>query len=414
MDGGVLMDYIKRTLEQKILEINEDYSCLLLIGPRQVGKTTMLEHLMGGTNRQKVTLDDIENRRLAKTDPALFLELHPAPVLIDEVQYAPELFSYIKINVDNGAAPGSYWLTGSQAFQLMELAQESLAGRTAIVHMSALSQSELYGDHWSEPLSLNLQKLNSRKEHLAACGSAEMFERIWNGGMPGHRSGRFKDRDVFYSSYIQTYINRDVTDMIPGVDKLLFADFIRAAACRVGQMLNTHDIAGDVGVSDDTAKRWLQVLEKSEVIFYLRPYSDNLLKRTVKTPKMYFFDTGLVAYLTKYSSPEILMNGAMNGAILENYTVAEIRKTWLNSAKECLMHYYRDKDTNEIDMVVEADGELHPIEIKKSTNPGTELASAFKVLDKGSVPRGTGAVLCLREELSAIDRSTFILPIWMI
>ena len=408
------MDYIKRTLEQKILEINEDYSCLLLIGPRQVGKTTMLEHLMEGTNRQKVTLDDTENRRLAKTDPALFLELHPAPVLIDEVQYAPELFSHIKINVDNGAAPGSYWLTGSQAFQLMELAQESLAGRTAIVHMSALSQSELYGDHWSEPLSLNLQKLNSRKEHLAACGSAEMFERIWNGGMPGHRSGRFKDRDVFYSSYIQTYINRDVTDMIPGVDKLLFADFIRAAACRVGQMLNTHDIAGDVGVSDDIAKRWLQVLEKSEVIFYLRPYSNNLLKRTVKTPKMYFFDTGLVAYLTKYSSPEILMNGAINGAILENYTVAEIRKTWLNSAKECLMHYYRDKDTNEIDMVVEADGELHPLEIKKSTNPRTELASAFKVLDKGSVPRGTGAILCLREELSAIDRSTFILPIWMI
>ena len=408
------MDYIKRTLEQKILEINEDYSCLLLIGPRQVGKTTMLEHLMEGTNRQKATLDDTENRRLAKTDPALFLELHPAPVLIDEVQYAPELFSYIKINVDNGAAPGSYWLTGSQAFQLMELAQESLAGRTAIVHMSALSQSELYGDHWSEPLSLDLQKLNSRKEHLAACGSAEMFERIWNGGMPGHRSGRFKDRDVFYSSYIQTYINRDVTDMIPGVDKLLFSDFIRAAACRVGQMLNTHDIAGDVGVSDDTAKRWLQVLEKSEVIFYLRPYSNNLLKRTVKTPKMYFFDTGLVAYLTKYSSPEILMNGAINGAILENYTVAEIRKTWLNSAKECLMHYYRDKDTKEIDMVVEADGELHPLEIKKSTNPGTELASAFKVLDKGSVPRGAGAILCLREEVSAIDRSTFILPIWMI
>ena len=241
-----------------------------------------------------------------------------------------------------------------------------------------------------------------------------MFERIWNGGMPGHRSGRYRDRDVFYSSYIQTYINRDVTDMIPGVDRLLFADFIRAAACRVGQMLNVHDIAQDVGVSDDTAKRWLQVLEKSEVIFYLRPYSNHHLKRTVKTPKMYFFDTGLVAYLTKYSSPEILMNGAINGAILENYTVAEIRKTWQNSAKECLIHYYRDKDTNEIDMVIETDGELHPMEIKKSTNPGTELASAFTILDKGSVPRGAGAILCLREELSAIDRNTFILPIWMI
>ena len=408
------MAYIHRTLEQKIMDISRDYSCLLLIGPRQVGKTTMLEHLMEGSARQKVTLDDAENRRLAQSDPALFLEMHPAPVLIDEVQYAPQLFSYIKINVDNGAAPGSYWLTGSQAFQLMELAQESLAGRTAIVHMSALSQSELYGDGTTEPLSINPEKLNHRKEHLSSCNSVEMFERIWSGGMPGHRSGRYTDRDVFYSSYIQTYINRDVSDMIPGVDKLLFADFIRAAACRVGQLLNTHDIAQDVGVSDDTAKRWLQVLEKSEVIFYLRPYSNNLLKRTVRTPKMYFFDTGLAAYLTKYASPEILMNGAINGAILENYTVAEIRKTWLNSARECLMHYYRDRDTNEIDMVIEADGELHPLEIKKSTNPGTELASAFKVLDKGSVPRGTGAILCLREEMSAIDRNTFILPIWMI
>ena len=408
------MAYIHRTLEQKIMDISRDYSCLLLIGPRQVGKTTMLEHLMEGSARRKVTLDDAENRRLAQSDPALFLEMHPAPVLIDEVQYAPQLFSYIKISVDNGAAPGSYWLTGSQAFQLMELAQESLAGRTAIVHMSALSQSELYGDGTTEPLSINPEKLNHRKEHLSSCNSVEMFERIWSGGMPGHRSGRYTDRDVFYSSYIQTYINRDVSDMIPGVDKLLFADFIRAAACRVGQLLNTHDIAQDVGVSDDTAKRWLQVLEKSEVIFYLRPYSNNLLKRTVRTPKMYFFDTGLAAYLTKYASPEILMNGAINGAILENYTVAEIRKTWLNSARECLMHYYRDRDTNEIDMVIEADGELHPLEIKKSTNPGTELASAFKVLDKGSVPRGTGAILCLREEMSAIDRNTFILPIWMI
>ena len=277
------MAYIHRTLEQKIMDISRDYSCLLLIGPRQVGKTTMLEHLMEGSKRQKVTLDDAENRRLAQSDPALFLEMHPAPVLIDEVQYAPQLFSYIKINVDNGATPGSYWLTGSQAFQLMELAQESLAGRTAIVHMSALSQSELYGDGTTEPLSINLEKLNRRKEHLSSCNSMEMFERIWNGGMPGHRSGRYTDRDVFYSSYIQTYINRDVSDMIPGVDKLLFADFIRAAACRVGQMLNTHDIAQDVGVSDDTAKRWLQVLEKSEVIFYLRPYSNNLLERTVKT-----------------------------------------------------------------------------------------------------------------------------------
>ncbi len=241
-----------------------------------------------------------------------------------------------------------------------------------------------------------------------------MYDRIWNGAMPGHRSGKYSDRDVFYSSYIQTYIDRDVSDMIPGLNKLLYADFIRAAACRTAQMLNVHSIATDVGVSDDTAKRWLAVLEKSEVIFYLRPFSNNLLKRTIKTPKMYFFDTGLVSYLTKYSSPEILRNGAINGAILENYIVAEIIKTYHNSAKECLIHYYRDKESNEIDMIFESDGELHPIEIKKSINPASELASAFSILDKSSIKRGMGAILCLRENLSAIDRQNLIIPAWMI
>ncbi len=408
------MSYIVRSLEKKIMEISSEYSCLLLIGPRQVGKSTMLEHMMEGTPRRKVTLDDVDERKLAKSDPALFLEMHPSPVLIDEVQYAPELFSYIKIKVDNGAAPGSYWLTGSQSFQLMDLAQESLAGRTAILHMPALSQNELYGSAESSPFLLDLAALNSRKERLSPANVIEIYDRIWRGSMPGHRSGKFKDRDVFYSSYIQSYIDRDVSDMIPGVDKLLYADFIRAAACRAGQMLNIHDIASDIGVSDDTAKRWLQVMEKSGVIFYLRPYSNNLLKRTIKTPKMYFFDTGLVAYLTYYSSPEILMNGAINGAILENYTVAEIIKTYHNSAKECILHYYRDKDSNEIDLVMESDGKLHPIEIKKTVNPGSRLAGVFKILDKASVPRGAGAILCLREELSAVDRKTFIVPIWMI
>ena len=408
------MAYIKRSLEERILEISEDYSCLLLIGPRQVGKTTMLEHLMTGTSRERVTLDDLESRRLAIADPELFLQLHPAPVLIDEVQYAPQLFPYIKILVDRGAAPGAFWLTGSQSFQLMELAQESLAGRMAIIHMSALSQAELYGDGSALPFSLGLDSLNTRKALRYACSPSEMFDRIWSGGMPGHRSGKYRDRDVFYSSYIESYINRDVADLLPGIDRLQFADFIRAAACRAGQMLNIHDIAADIGVSDDTAKRWLRVLEKSEVIFYLRPYSNNLLKRTVKTPKLYFFDTGLVAYLTRYSSPEILMNGAINGAILENYVVAEIRKTYHNSAKDCLMHYYRDRDAREIDLVIESDGLLHPLEIKKSANPGTELTGVFKLLDRGTVPRGAGAVLCLRETLSAIDRDTFMIPIWMI
>lgn len=407
------MKYIKRDIEAKIQMLAAEYACILITGPRQVGKTTVLRSMMDG-NRTYVTLDDLEERSLAKRDPALFLQLHELPIFIDEVQYAPELFSYIKIAIDNGAAPGSFWLTGSQAFRMMELAQESLAGRVAILHMPSLSQHEIEGSGESSPFTVNLSALKARKQTNAPADIAGIYERIWKGSMPGLISGKYTDRDVFYASYLQTYIDRDVTEQINLTDKLLFRDFIRAAACRAGQMLNVHDIASDVGVSDDTAKRWLQVLEKSDVIFYLRPYSNNLLKRTIKTPKMYFFDTGLVAYLTRYSAPDILANGAINGAILENYVVAEIRKTYMNNGKECLLWYYRDKENNEIDLVIESDGQLHPLEVKRSVNPGSELIRTFRILDSGSVPRGTGAILCLRPELSAIDADHLIVPIWMI
>lgn len=407
------MNYIKRDIEEKIQELSKEYACLLVTGPRQVGKTTLLRQLME-PERNYVTLDDLEERRLAKEDPALFLQLHDLPLFIDEVQYAPELFSYIKIAVDAGAAPGSFWLTGSQAFRMMELAQESLAGRTAILHMPSLSQHEIYGTGKSSPFTLDLGALKNRRATGAAVTLEGIYQRIWQGSLPGYVSGKFSDRNVFYSSYLQTYIDRDVSELVAVTDKLLFQDFIRAAACRAGQMLNVHDIAQDVGVSDDTAKRWLQVLEKSDIIFYLRPYSNNLLKRTVKTPKMYFFDTGLVAYLTRYSSPEILQNGAINGAILENYVVGEILKSYHNAAQDCLLWYYRDKNSHEIDLVMESDGELHPLEIKRSVSPGSELVGAFSVLDKGSVPRGTGAVLCMRPELSAINAENYIIPIWLI
>lgn len=413
MAGGRIMNYIHRDLESKLKDLAEDYSCILIVGPRQVGKTTIFKELME-SGRTVVSLDDFEERKLAQTDPAMFLQMHDIPLLIDEVQYAPQLFPYIKIAIDNGAPPSSFWLTGSQAFRMMELAQESLAGRTAIIHMPSLSQHELYGSGDNHKFVIDLESLKERKQTGKPAGLSEIYERIWNGSMPGHRSGKYRDRNVFYSSYVQTYIDRDVSELIANVDKLVFMDFIRAAACRCAQLLNVHDIAMDVGVSDDTAKRWLQVLEKSDIIFYLRPYSNNLLKRTIKTPKLYFFDTGLVAYLTKYTSPEILENGAINGAILENYVVSEIRKTYQNEADECLMWYYRDKDSNEIDMVIECDGVVHPLEIKRSVNPGSELVNAFKILDKGAVPRGKGAVLCMRSELSALDSDNFIIPIWMI
>ena len=410
------MRFIERDLKSKIIELNKEYSAILITGARQVGKSTLFKNIMEEihADREIVTLDDLEERALAKKDPAMFLQIHEPPVMIDEVQYAPELFSYIKIEIDRGAAPGSFWLTGSQAFQLMELAQESLAGRVAILRLSSLSQHETYGNGEDSPFNVSLNGIKGRRKTHAPAAMDEIYKRIWNGGMPGLISGKFTDRDVYYSSYIQTYIERDVSELIRGVDKFLFQDFIRSAASRVGEVMNLHAIACDVGINDDTAKRWLQVLEKSDVIALLRPYSNNALHRTIKAPKLYFFDTGLVAYLTKYSSPEILANGALAGHILENYVVTEIVKSYKNAAKDCQFWYYRDKDNKEVDMILESDGELHPIEIKRSVNPGTEIAGAFKVLDKATVPRGTGAIICMREELSAIDSNTLIVPVWMI
>lgn len=360
------MSYIKRDIENLVLSLAQEYSCILITGPRQVGKTTMLEHIMS-PNRNYVTLDDLQERALAKTDPSMFLKLHPTPVLIDEIQYAPELFSYIKIAVDKGAPTGSFWLTGSQAYRLMSLAQESLAGRTAILHLSSFSQHELYGKNSLVEFSLDLENLLEKQKTYQQADIFEIFYRIWNGSLPGRASGKYSNRDIFYSSYLQTYMSRDVLDEIPNINQTKFIDFIRATACRIGQLLNIHSIAVDVDISDDTAKRWLNLLEKSNIIYYLNPYSNNLFKRTIKNPKLYFFDTGLVAYLTKYSSSEILLNGALNGAILENFVINEIRNSFLNLGIEPPLYYYHNRDNNEIDIIMEQNGNIYPIEIKKQT-----------------------------------------------
>lgn len=407
------MDYIRRDIEKTVIEASELYSALIVTGPRQVGKTTTLRRL-AESNRAYVTLDDIEARRMAKDDPELFLSVHRAPLLIDEVQYAPELFSRIKIEIDRGAPPGSYWMTGSQAFRLMQLAGESLAGRVAILRMSPLSQHEIFGSGSHEPFELGLAKLAERMKNGTATDTTGQYERIWRGSLPAYISGKHPNRELFYSSYLQTYIQRDIGDMLTRVDSLQFADFVRAVACRVGQLLNVHDIAMDVNVTDDTARRWLSIMERSGVVFFLRPYYNNLLKRMVKTPKLYFFDTGVVAYLTRYMTSDILMNGAINGAVLENYVVAEIMKSYANNGLECVAHYYRDHDGREIDLIIERDGRLHPIEIKRTASPPSELTRAFRALDSASVPRGMGAVVCTKQELSAIDRSTAVVPVWTI
>ncbi len=404
------MDYINRDMEKLMSDLVREYSCILLTGPRQVGKTTMFRH--ADAAREAVSLDDFQERDLARNDPELFLSSHRVPILIDEVQYAPELFSYIKIAIDNGAAPGSFFLTGSQSFRLMKLAQESLAGRIAVLNLMPLSQGEIYGDRSiCEPFRIENAYSNGFPRSLHDVDAIEIYKRMWVGGLPAYVSGKHSNRNIFFSSYLQTYVSRDIAQDLALRDGSGFVDFIRAAACRVGCELNVHSIALDVGVSDDTASRWLGLLEKSQVIFYLHPFSNNLLKRTVKRPKLYFFDTGLVAYLTRYSSPDILMNGSINGEILENHVVSEIRKSYLNSGEEPLMYYFRDKDGKEIDLILEYDGKLHPIEIKKSSNPTQDMVRNFNVLEKTGAQIGMGAVICLKNKASMLSRNVAIVPV---
>jgi len=407
------MNYIKRNLENVVSHVTKEYPVVLVTGPRQVGKTTMLQKLMEGTERGYVTLDDLNERNIAKTDPELFLQLHKPPVLIDEIQYAPELFTYIKIHVDKNHEPGAFWLTGSQVFKLMRGVQESLAGRVAVLSLTSLSQAEISGVDM-EPFMIDMEALCDRKANREETDTRGIFERIYRGSMPAIVSGANSNSQIFYSSYLTTYIERDVRELSDAIDSLKFFKFITAAAARCGQMLNVADIARDADINQTQTKNWLGILETLGIIFYLHPYSNNLLKRLVKTPKLYFYDVGLVCYLTKWSNAETLECGAMNGAILENYVVSEIMKTYLNCGKEPYLYYYRDKDAKEIDIILEHDGVLNPIEIKKTSNPGIELTKVFDLLDKSSTPRSKGAIICMKPELSAIDRNNYIVPVWMI
>ena len=408
--------YIARHMEKPVMELNEQYPVLLLTGPRQVGKTTMLEHLIEveGKGRKKVSLDDLTLRELAKTDPKMFFQLYQPPLLIDEVQYAPELFPYIKIMVDERHQPGDFWLTGSQLFKMMEGVQESLAGRVALLHLSPLSQSEIMKRPPEPPFSLELPLLSERQNGRQMLNTPEVFQRIHQGGMPALVTGTYSNASIFYSSYIDTYMERDVRRLSNDIDSLKFLRFLRSVAARTSQQVNYKGIADDAEIDQTTAKNWLHVLEALGIIFLLEPYSNNVLKRTVSTPKLYFYDSGIVCYLTRWSSPETAMEGAMSGALLENYTVAEIIKTYQNAGQEPFLYYYRDKDAREIDLILERDGKLFPIEIKKMASPPKKLTKVFDLIDKSPLQRGTGAILCMADQLGAFDQNNLIVPISLI
>lgn len=406
-----------RTLVRTILAISDSFPVLMVTGPRQVGKTTLLEICAkdgAQTQRGYVTLDDMDARTLAQRDPALFLQTWQPPLIIDEIQYAPQLFSAIKIIVDRDQRNGLFWLTGSQKFQLMRGVTESLAGRVAIIDMLGLAQAELDGR------SASSRPFVPTAEWVTAARSASankpkplmaVFRQIWLGSYPRLNAQGPKARDLFYRSYIQTYIQRDVQDVLKVSDQMAFNRFLAAVAARTGQLLNYANLARDVDVDNKTAKAWLSVLETSGLVFLLRPYHTNLTRRLVKTPKLYFLDTGLAAYLTKWPDAASLEAGSMSGAMLETWVVSEIIKSYWHNGLEANLYFYRDTDQQEVDLLIESGDTLYPVEIKKTASPSQNTRHQFAALDKLGKTIGQGAVLCFVERDIPLSQSVTAVPV---
>jgi predicted AAA+ superfamily ATPase len=379
-------------------------------GPRQVGKTTLLRHI-AATGRRYVSLDDPTLRELAVSDPNLFLDRFPPPLLIDEIQYAPRLLPYLKLRIDAQRQPGAFWLTGSQQFQMMKGVTETLAGRVAVINLLGFSQRERLGQRWNVEPFLPDARVLARRGTLTITGEKALYTTIWTGGFPALVTGEAADREVFFSSYLQTYLQRDVRDLAHVGNIDTFTRFVRACAARTAQLLNLSDLARDVDVSVPTAKHWLSVLVASCQVFLLQPYHTKVTKRLVKTPKLYFLDTGLCASLTGWSSPATLAAGAMRGAIFETHVVAEVLKSWWHRARTPPMYFYRDRDGREIDLLFDVDGKLWPVEIKHAATVRREWAGPFTALERLKKPLGSGAVICLASERVPVTREITALPI---
>lgn len=398
---------------------SERFPVVLVSGPRQVGKTTLLRRLAaeGTRARAYLTLDDPTLRDLARRDPALFLQRFPAPLLIDEVQYAPELFPHLKLLVDQTPAPGAIWLTGSQQFALMRGVSESLAGRVALVSLSGLSLRERASHRGTtypvEPFVPAGPALDERLSSARSLPLPALFEEIWLGGFPGlvfgpePRSGR----ELFYSSYLQTYLQRDLRDLARVGDESAFLRFLRGTAARTGQLLNLRDLARDADVAPNTAKAWLSILETSGLVYLLQPWHTNASKRLVKAPKLYFLDTGLAAYLTDWSTPGTLAVGAQAGAMLETFVVSEVLKSYWHRGRVAPVWFYRDHEGNEVDLLIVRDGAAHAVEIKKSAAPSAEWTLKMPALAKAKLARGPGAVVCLVERAVPLSAEVLALPV---
>lgn len=403
--------YYHRTVEPYILKAAQQFRVILVTGPRQVGKTTLL-HQLRESNRRYVTLDDPNLRLLAHDDPALFMQQFPPPLLIDEIQYAPQLLPYIKMAVDRQQQPGAYWLTGSQQFAMMQGMTESLAGRVAIINLLGFSPGESRQQPtYTQAFLPTEDYYASRQPYAQPWSVREVFQTIWLGAFPALVSGQIQDHHLFYRSYLQTYLERDVRALSQVGDLETFLRFLKACAARTAQMLNLTDLARDADVSVPTAKAWLSILVASFQVYILHPYHANMTKRLVKTPKLYFLDTGLCAYLTEWSSPETLASGAMRGAMFETFVVTSILKSWWHTVQEPNSYYYRDKDKKEIDLIFEQDNRLHPLEIKLGATIKRDWLKNFAVLPKLGKEIGSGGVLCLTDERMPLSRENQAIPV---
>ena len=406
-----VMKYIKRHAESTVQQLSKMFGAILVAGPRQVGKTTMLKEITQNINY--VTLDDMIMLASAQEESGTFFKDNPPPVFVDEIQKAPGLFSHIKMIIDQNHEKGQFFMCGSQQFQMMKGVSESLSGRIGLVTLLGFSLRERCGINNNTPFLPTDEYFDERKKDLADISYDEVWSIIHRGSMPELSENTDFDWQMFYGAYVRTYIERDVRELSEVGDIVKFTRFMTAAAAATGQLVNLSSLARDVGISQPTAERWLSILVASNIVYLLKPYSNNITKRAIKTPKLYFLDTGLAAYLTKWNSPDVLKSGAMAGAFFESFVISEIIKSYYNKGIiEPPIYFYRDKDMNEIDLVIEENGTLYPLEMKKHADPQKKDMYAFDLIDKiPGVKRGSGGIICMYDKLVTLKDSDRVIPI---